>query len=209
MQICDIATDVPNASDTIFIDTNVLLFQTYPGATTNLVSSRKSLIESYLKYIKRARTAGARFVVFPTVALELANAIEKEEYKELCRLKGVAPYPPDPSSAHSLKAFREDTGFRQTVASFAAQSWLETKLMASVPDAALSSTLCERAADAALSVGIDIMDSVHLALMLEHEVSIILSDDADFSILSNNVTLLTKNPKSISTAVDRGVLARR
>jgi hypothetical protein len=106
MRVCDVATDVTNARDVIFVDTNIWLFQTYPGAATGLSPAQKALIDAYLKYIKRAQSAKAMFIAFPTVALELASRIKKEEYKEQCRLQGVEPFPADPGSPHTLKACR-------------------------------------------------------------------------------------------------------
>jgi hypothetical protein len=209
MRVCDVATDVPNARDVIFVDTNIWLFQTYPGATTGLSPARKALIDAYLKYIKRAQSAKAAFIAFPTVALELASVIEKEEYKEQCRLQGVDPFPADPGSPHTLKARRQDAGFRKTVVSYIAQAWLETATSASVPDATLSSELCSRAAENAARDGIDTIDSLHLALMREHGISLILTDDSDFANLSEAVTLLTDNQKSLTTAAEWGLLARR
>lgn len=209
MRICDVANDVPNKADTIFVDTNVWLFQTYPGATLGLSPARLSLIESYLRYFKRAKDAGATFVAFPTVALELTSVVEKEEYREICRIKKVQPFPDDPGSPDTLKACREDPGFRSTVASFAAQAWQETTSSAEVPEVLLTSAFCSQASELAASQGIDVMDALHLKLMEAQGITLVLTDDVDFSTLTSDVTVLTHNQKSLAYAAQHGTLKRR
>jgi predicted nucleic acid-binding protein len=209
VRVCDIATDIPNSTDTIFVDTNVWLFQTYPGATLGIPSPRKALIDVYIKYLERARLASATLVALPTVAIELASVIEKAEYREQCRLQGVDPFPLNPASPNTLKACREDAGFRLAVTSYVAQAWLETSSASSVPDIVLSSQLCESAAELASRDGVDPMDALHLKMMGTQGISIILTDDADFLALNESITLLTHNQNSISAAARRGILARR
>jgi predicted nucleic acid-binding protein len=75
--------------------------------------------------------------------------------------------------------------------------------------ATLSSELCSRAAENTARDGIDTIDLLHLALMSQHGISLILTDDSDFANLSEAVTLLTDNQKSLTTAAEWGLLARR
>lgn len=209
MRICDVATDVPNATDTIFVDTNVWLFRTYPGATLGISQARKVLIDAYLKYMDRAANAGARLIAFTTVLIELAAVIEKEEYRFDCDQAGVDPYPKDPRSPHALKAYRENSGFRSCVASFVAQSWSETQASASIIEAHLSSTICTDAAEFASKVGMDVTDALHLEIMASNNIDIILSDDVDFSSIARDITLLTHNQRSLSNAAGNGTLTKR
>lgn len=205
MKVCDIAFDQPRVDDVIFVDTNVLLFSAYAGATTGLARPEQEKVDRYLRYLGRLKQLNATLVLFPTTLIEMANVIERCEYEETCYSDGVQPY----SRGNNLKDYRRRREFRQAVSSAVGASWSEIQRGAQFTDVELTTEICKQAAEIATNCAIGMMDAIHLSLMGAKKISCVLSDDIDFVDQEFDVTLLTKNVTALSKAAQLGVLQRR
>lgn len=167
--------------------------------------ARSAAMDRYLRYFGRLRQVGARLITFPTVLMEMANAIEREEYKAACFERGIQPF----SNEHNLKSFRSDSKFRETVSEFVAAVWESIEEKSEVISCELNASVCSAAASLGVAEAIDINDALHLNFMSSVGVTNILSDDIDFVTVESPVTLLTRNERAISRAAEMGTLARR
>lgn len=82
-EVIDVRTDTPQPSDTLFVDTNVWLWQTYglpPESNLNRARRAEQKLRLYTRYLNAALVRGVQLKYCGLILSELAHVIEKTEF---------------------------------------------------------------------------------------------------------------------------------
>jgi hypothetical protein len=100
-EVVDVHSDTPQANDTLFVDTNVWLWQTCglpPESNPNRARRAEQKLRLYTGYLRSALACGAELKYCGLILSELAHVIEKTEFDgydlfllEAIRQTGIRP----------------------------------------------------------------------------------------------------------------------
>lgn len=82
-EVVDLGSDTPRAGDAFFVDTNVWYWLTYTRSRLAYRKPKGYQVRDYPAYIKQARAAKAKLFTCGLCFSELANSIEKNEWKNI------------------------------------------------------------------------------------------------------------------------------
>src|SRR5690242_19157051 len=123
-EVVDIRDDAPTDRDVFFVDTNVWYWITYTRASMRPWPAPGRAVDSYARYIQRAKTAGARLLVCTLSFAELAHIIERKE-RDIYNYYGS-------NSRLEEKPFRYDSSVRADVMAEIEVAWTQVSALADI-----------------------------------------------------------------------------
>ena len=204
--IVDIRVDTPKASDVLFVDTNVWLWQTY-GVSTNPKSEKakraykKSII--YTGYLSQAIAHQAQLKYSSLILAELAHVIEKTEFDIFKRRQQI------PSL--QAKAYRHNyPNERESVATTVELAWSQVSMLASSADLTVDERLGNIALQRFQTQALDGYDLFLLEAISRADVDLVqvLTDDMDYACVPQ-IQVFTSNGLVIDQAAQQNRLVER
>lgn len=194
--VVDINNDIPQSTDSFFVDTNVWFWLTYNRASQSPIAYRTA---SYPSYIQKALNANSKLYRCNLSLSELAHLIEKTEHEVYCRSNGKI----------KTKEFRHNyPNERNNVVLEIENSWLQVQSIAKPAEIVID----ENAANLALSLlkfqNVDGYDLFMLQSLRPHGVSKVITDDGDFATIPG-IQVFTANKNLIECARIQGKLLVR
>lgn len=200
-QVIDVNSDVPQAEDIFFVDTNVWYWLTYSKANSASLSKRSRpnayQINDYPSYFQNAVVAGATLYCSGLSLSELAHRIERAE----CEIfKG---------QQFSLKDFRRNYPTRRTqVVAEISGAWNQVTSFANLLDLNIEDNTTNAALARFATQLIDGYDLFLLETMQKHSVIQVITDDGDY-VTVPGIQVFTANPNVINAAASQGKLLIR
>lgn len=189
--IVDLQHDIPSADDQFVVDTNGWKELTY----ARVLNPKPG----YPEYIKKALTEGAKLYACGISLMELASAIEKDEWQIHCEKMG----------AILRKDFRHDhVQARSEVVAQVQSAWAQVKQFSDLVDLHLDASALERALATFVSCPMDGYDTLLVEAMTRRGVFNVITDDSDFATVPN-LTVFTANMHILSVGRRQGRLRRR
>ncbi len=199
--VVDIRTDVPQAEDIFFVDTNIWYWATYPKADSSLLSrwSRPNpyQINDYPNYFESAVVVESTLYCSGLSLSELAHRIERTE----CEISKGEKF--------SLKDFRRKYPTeRAGVVAEISNVWSQVTSVASLLDLNIDSSTTNAALMRLTTQLIDGYDLFLLETMQKHSVTKIITDDGDY-VTVPGIQVFTANQNVIKAAASQGKLLSR
>jgi hypothetical protein len=196
-KVVDINSDLPRQSDIFLLDTNILLWQTYPPATLSLSNpNRLAAISTYFDYISDAISVGATLCYSGLSLAELTHNIEKLEKKNSgCR--------------DTLKEYRHNyPAERDKVVAEVQAAWGLVNNIAVPESITIDVTTMNRALQRFQTEKLDGYDLYIIETAQNIEgITGIITDDGDY-VTAAGITVFTLNSDAIASALAQGKLGR-
>jgi len=202
--VVDIKSDVPKLADRVWVDTNVLYWQTYSRASLRPRPPQTYQTRTYPTWLSHALRAGSTLHWLALSFAELAHQIETAE-REIAEGAGQIPGGTKPKdfrhnySSQRANVIAEITNCWQAVESLASE--LPGGVLADAGLIASSLPLMSRCA-------VDGYDLFMVEALKAAGVTKVLSDDGDFCTVGG-ITLFTANRWVIAAATAQGKLVAR
>lgn len=203
-EVIDIRTDTPQPTDTLFVDTNVWLWQTYGLPPESNPSRRaRQKLRAYTGYLNKALVHGVPLKYCALVLSELAHVIEKTEFEIYKRRKNLP----------SLQAKEYRHNFLDEhiqVAAAVRFAWDQVAMLASSADLTVDEQLAETAVSHFQSVALDGYDLFLLEAFRQTGIRPVqvLTDDMDYATVPG-IQVFTSNGLVIQSADRQGQLVSR
>jgi predicted nucleic acid-binding protein len=201
-RVYDIRSYEPRPEQSFLVDTNAWYWITYSRATLPFLLGRptRRQHEQYLRFIKKALEAGCTIVRCDLTLSELAHRIEDIEKKIYeHHAQGLKPV--------FLKEYRAIPEQRQRVVTEVANAWAQVTSMSESCDFTLSGEVTKGALNSFKTHAIGGYDLFLLEAMKQKGLNAILTDDSDFSGVSD-VAILPSNVRVIEEAKSAGRLVQ-
>lgn len=205
-EVVDIHSDTPQPNDTLFVDTNVWLWQTYglpPESNPNRARRAEQKLRLYTGYLSSALVCGAELKYCGLILSELAHVIEKTEFDIFKRRNNL------PSL--QAKEYRHNyLDEHIVVAARVRFAWDQVTMLASSADLMVNARLANTAVSHFQSVALDGYDLFLLEAIRQTGISPVqvLTDDMDYATVPN-IQLFTGNGLVIRCADEQGKLISR
>jgi len=179
----------PTHHDKYFVDTNVWFWFTYCASKEMIgLGAKRYQLYKYPEFIEKVLDSGARLYHCPLVYSELANVIEKAEYRiYLSENQDIDV---------SRKEFRQIPERRANFLKELKHAWKSVEGISNCIDVKLNSALVSRAGEVLGESVLDPYDAFYFNIMKIAGIDNIVTDDQDF--LSSGVGSLYTANKSIS-----------
>jgi hypothetical protein len=205
-EVIDIRTDTPQPTDTLFVDTNVWLWQTYglpPESNPRRARRAEQKLRAYTGYLNNALRQGVQLKYCGLILSELAHVIEKTEF-EIFKRRNNLP-------SLQAKEYRHNYSDEHIlVASTVRFAWDQVSMLASSADLMVDERLAEMAVNHFQSIALDGYDLFLLEAFRQTGIRPVqvLTDDMDYATVPK-IQLFTSNGTVIRCATDQGQLVSR
>ena len=195
-EVFDIRGLTPRAGDTFLVDTNVWVWLSYSKAS---IGQRRYQVQGYPPFIARTRSAGAKLIRCGLSLSELANTIEREEFRLYAAVAGV------PDSPNARKDFRRVAAERQKVCSEISTAWGQVESLSDFVEANIDAALTTSCLNRFAGQEIDPYDGFLVEAALKAGVPQVLSDDSDMCSVPG-IRVFTCNGYAIGKAAAQKML---
>lgn len=194
--VIDIQADTPQNEDTFMVDSNVWFWMTYSGASTEAQHYQTTY---YPAYLNKALGIGARVCRCGLFLAELANLIERTEWKIYNDfVQNIIP-----------KEYRHNLPDERTrVASEVQAAWAQVKTMAEPVNVAINDHTADAALNRFQNQTVGGYDLFILETMAQENVPQIVTDDGDFATISG-IQVFTANRNVLNSARHQGKIFKR
>jgi hypothetical protein len=199
--VVDISRDTPKREDRVWVDTNVLYWQTYSRASLRTYDKRPKYYQtsSYPSWMQRAIRSGSTLHFLALSFAELAHLVETAE-REIAEGAGQIPFGTKP------KDFRHNyPSQRANVIAEITNCWQAVESLASeLPGGVLADAgLISSSLPLMSQCAVDGYDLFMVEALKAAGVTQVLSDDGDFCTVAG-ITLFTANRNVIQAAAAQG-----
>lgn len=202
--VVDITRDTPQPEDRVWVDTNVLYWQTYSRASLRPKAPLGYQTRTYPSWLSRALRTGSTLHWLALSFAELAHQVETAE-REIAESAGQIAYGTKP------KDFRHNyPAQRANVIAEITNCWQAVETMASeLPGGVVANAGLIAASLPLMSqCAVDGYDLFMIRALKAAAVTQVLSDDGDFCTV-RGITLFTANRSVIQEATSQGSLVVR
>jgi len=198
-EVVNIRSDIPRPNDVFFVDTNVWYWLTYHRASFAPEPPKPYQTKDYPEYIRKARSAGAKFFRCGLSLAELAHLIEKAELKIYIRTYGTI----------GSKEYRHDKpNERKHVLAQLKSAWSMVQAFASPTEILIDERTTNAAHNRLQTQSIGGYDLFMLEAMTQANISQVITDDGDFASVPA-IQVFTSNINVIQAAQSQSKLLIR
>lgn len=201
-EVVDIRQDVPRATDTFLVDTNVWYWLTYTRSSQCTNRPRHHQTTSYPRYMQKALQVKAGLFGSGLSLSELAHLIERDERDIFMGLHGGG-------AQVNAKEFRHNhPAERARVVAEIQTAWKQVEQFASLLDTMIDQACTTTVLTKLSTFPLDGYDLFLLEAMSGAGITQVITDDGDFAVVPG-IRVFTANRTVIEVARQAGKLVQR